>query len=39
MPARRDLDPSDNPKLLPYLMIVDKVNGRFRWRLVGTAAV
>jgi hypothetical protein len=39
MPARRDLDPGDIPKLLPYLMIVDKIDGEFRWRLVGTAPV
>ena len=37
MPARRDLDPCDIPKLLPYVMIVEKVDDRFRWRLVGTA--
>jgi len=30
------LDPCDIPKLLPYLSIVDKVDGQFRWRLVGT---
>jgi len=39
MPARRDLDPGDIPALLPYLMIVDKVDSQFRWRLVGAAAV
>jgi hypothetical protein len=37
MPARRDLDPGDIPALLPYLMIVDKVDDRYRYRLVGTA--
>jgi hypothetical protein len=37
MPARRDLDPGDIPALLPYLMIVDKVDDGFRYRLVGTA--
>ena len=37
MPARRDLDPGDIPALLPYLMIVDKVDDQFRYRLVGTA--
>src|SRR5258706_10751243 len=37
MPARRDLDPCDIPKLLPYVMIVDNVDDRLRWRLVGTA--
>ena len=37
MPARRDLDPCDIPRLLPYVMIVEKADDRFRWRLVGTA--
>src|ERR1700731_642356 len=37
MPARRDLDPCDIPKLLPYVMIVEKADDRFRWRLVGSA--
>jgi hypothetical protein len=39
MPARRDLNPADILALLPHLMIVDKVDDQFRWRLVGTAAV
>jgi hypothetical protein len=39
MPSRSDLDPGEIPALLPHLMIVDKVDGRFRWRLVGTSAV
>jgi hypothetical protein len=39
MPARSDLNPGDIPKLLPYLMIIDKNDDRLRWRLVGTAAV
>jgi hypothetical protein len=39
MPARSDLDPGDIPALLPHLMIVDKVEDRFRYRLVGTAVV
>jgi hypothetical protein len=39
MPARSDLNPGDIPALLPYLMIVDKVDDRFRYRLVGTAVV
>jgi hypothetical protein len=38
MPARSDIDPADIRALLPYLTIVDKVDGRFRFRLVGTAA-
>jgi hypothetical protein len=39
MPARRDLDSADIPAVLPHLMIVDKVDGQVRWRLVGTTAV
>jgi hypothetical protein len=38
MPARRDLNPGDIWHLLPYLTIVDKVDGEFHYRLVGTAA-
>ena len=37
MPARRDLDPADIPALLPDMILVDKVDGQFRYRLVGTA--
>jgi hypothetical protein len=36
MPARSDIDPAEIPPLLPYLAIVDKVDGQFRYRLVGT---
>ena len=39
MPARRDINPGDIPALLPHLMIVDKIYGQVRWRVVGTAAV
>ena len=39
MPARRDLYSADIPAVLPHLMIVDKVDGQVRWRLVGTTAV
>jgi hypothetical protein len=39
MPARSDINPADFPALLPYLGLVNKVDGQFRWRLVGTAAV
>jgi hypothetical protein len=39
MPTRSNLDPADIPKLLAHLMIIDKIDGQFRWRLVGTAAV
>jgi len=37
MPARGDIDPTDIPRLLPYLCIVEKVDEEFRYRLVGTA--
>jgi hypothetical protein len=36
MPARGDIDPAEVLPLLPYLSIVDKVDGKFRYRLVGT---
>jgi hypothetical protein len=39
IPARRDIDPGDIPALLPHIMIIDKVDGQLRWRLVGTGAV
>jgi hypothetical protein len=39
MPARSDINPGDIPTLLPYLMLVDKADGQFRWRLAGTAVV
>ena len=39
MPARSDINPADIPALLPYLIIVDKIDDQLRWRLVGTAAV
>jgi hypothetical protein len=39
MPARRDLDPSEIVKLLPYIYMVDVEHDplRFRYRLIGTA--
>ena len=37
MPRRRDLDPTDIPKLLPHVMLVDVEAGRYRYRLIGTA--
>ncbi len=37
MPARGDLEPGDIRLLLPYLTIVDKVDDRHRYRLVGSA--
>ncbi len=41
MPARRDLDPVEIPRLLPHLRITEILEGctRFRYRLVGTAVV
>ncbi len=37
MPARRDIDPAEIPALLPYVSIIHKVEGKFRFRLVGSA--
>ena len=37
MPARRDISPSDVRHLLPYITLIDHVDGEFRYRLVGTA--
>jgi hypothetical protein len=39
MPARSDLNPGDIPKLLPHLIVVDKVECQFRYRLFGTNVV
>jgi hypothetical protein len=39
MPARRDIDPAELGRLLPFLFIVDKAAGEFRYRLVGTGIV
>ena len=39
MPARRDFDPSEVPTLLPHVQLVDMIDGRFRYRLVGTELV
>jgi hypothetical protein len=37
MPARRDIDPCEMPvAVLPHVAIIDQVDGRFRYRLVGT---
>jgi len=38
MPARSDLDPSEIRKLLPHLTLIERVEQRFRYRLVGTTA-
>jgi len=40
MPARRDLDPVDIPRLLPYVILVDVLSEEpldMRYRLIGTA--
>lgn len=40
MPARRDIDPTELPRVLPYLQLIEAVPpDRFRYRLVGTAIV
>jgi hypothetical protein len=36
-PARSDFNPWHIPALLPHLTIVDKVDGQYHYRLVGTA--
>jgi hypothetical protein len=36
MPARADLDPTEIPDLLPWIILVDVVPGDFRYRLIGT---
>ena len=38
MPARRDIDPADIPALLPHVSLIHKLDGQFRFRLVGSAA-
>ena len=37
MPARRQLEPAEITALLPHFMLIDRVDDRFRYRLVGTA--
>ncbi|MGH7126797.1 MAG: PAS domain-containing protein [Stellaceae bacterium] len=39
MPRRADIDPAEIPRLLPNLQLVERVGGRFRYRLAGTAIV
>jgi hypothetical protein len=39
MPARSDMNPADIPRLLPYLLIVERAADQFRYRLVGSAIV
>jgi len=41
MPRRRDIDPTEIPRLLPNLQITELIDGgaRIRYRLTGTAIV
>ena len=41
MAARRDIDPTEIPRLLPHIRLTEILDGctRFRYRLVGTAVV
>lgn len=39
MPCRGDIDPTEIPRLLPNLQLVERIDGRFRYRLSGTAIV
>ena len=39
MPRRADIDPAEMPRLLPHLQLVERVDGRYRYRLAGTAIV
>ena len=39
MPRRRDIDPTEIAPLLPHLQLVERIDGRFRYRLCGTAIV
>jgi hypothetical protein len=37
MPRRADIDPTEIPRLLPHVMLVDVLeDGRYRYRLIGT---
>lgn len=37
MPSRADIDPTEIPRLLPDVMLVERlVDGRYRYRLIGT---
>jgi hypothetical protein len=39
MPARGDINPAEISLLLPLLMVIEKTDGRFRYRQVGSAIV
>ncbi|MBV8776046.1 MAG: PAS domain-containing protein [Alphaproteobacteria bacterium] len=36
MPSRADIDPTEIPRLLPDVMLVECLDGRYRYRLIGT---
>lgn len=36
MPSRDDIDPADIPALLPYISIVHRIDGQYRFRLFGS---
>jgi hypothetical protein len=36
MPTRRDIDPTEIPRLLPHIALVDTQHGSYRWRLMGS---
>ena len=37
MPRRSDIDPAEIAPLLPHLQLVERIDGRYRYRLCGTA--
>jgi hypothetical protein len=39
MPRRGDVDPTEIASILPHLQLVERIDGRFRYRLCGTAIV
>ena len=36
MPTRRDIDPTEIPRLLPSIALVDRKDKAYRWRLMGS---
>jgi hypothetical protein len=39
MPTRRDIDPTEIPRLLPSIALVDRKDQAYRWRLMGSRVV
>lgn len=39
LPLRARIDPIEMPRLLPYLMLIEVIDGRLRYRLTGTQVV